>query len=192
MSSAERPELTTAGLEYARRAAPVSTVARVAILGYGAGWPDNYVRAAVLACNGAGERETSEPDPHERYFPALVHVPTVDPDEPEPDPLPAGAYRLTFGGRTVEILAETGPELIAESGSDEREPVGRRLETAAEYAASHPAPAPIVETRDPDRAPEWLAPELCAHGYASGCPDCDVPSYWPSALAPDEPEPADG
>lgn len=27
-----------------------------------------------------------------------------------------------------------------------------------------------------------VAPAECAHGYSSGCPDCDVPSYLPAVL----------
>lgn len=47
----ERIALTDEGLTYAASVMDTSMVARVAIAGYGQGWPDDHVSAAIRACN---------------------------------------------------------------------------------------------------------------------------------------------
>lgn len=45
------PQLTDAGAWWAVQHARDSIVARIALMGYGAGWPDKHVAGAINACN---------------------------------------------------------------------------------------------------------------------------------------------
>jgi len=54
-------ELTPAGVAYAFDHVGDSIVARVAAVGYDAGWPAEYVRTAIVACNDAGTSTVYRP-----------------------------------------------------------------------------------------------------------------------------------
>lgn len=96
--------------------------------------------------------------------------------------------RLAVAARRVLVAlypcadcgAPAGAECRPEYGcsSADRRPFESHSVQVDRLAGPPYAPAEVARYYRPDLS----EPAECRHGYSSGCPDCDVPSYWPSVL----------